>query len=447
MKPLGACLLLAGCLARNPATGRTEISFYSDTDEIALGLQATPSVVQESGGLFRDTALAAYVEEVGQRLVAVSDRPFIPPEDNTFRYRFHVLNSSEVNAFALPGGQIFVTRGILARLVDESELAAVLGHEIGHVAARHGVRHMQSAVGMDLLISLGAAIAKAREPDLAGVDAVADIARVGGAALQMKYSRDDEIQSDTLGMKYAGKAGYDPRGMIRVQDMLRALQRREPGLFEALFQSHPPSDARIESARRFLDERFANQNLDAAYARHAERFATRTASLRAVQPAYARYEEGMKHLRALQGGKVDLASSEGKHLAAAAHAAFSDAVAMDSRQAPFHAARGHLFFLEGDAERCAESLQRAIALDPDLFEPLFLDGIHLFSTGRLAASRARLDQAARTHPAHPGPYYYLGRVAEAEGKRNEALDHYARAAAAGPDTSYGREARARAGRL
>lgn len=432
--------LLSGCLARNPATGRTEISLYSDAQEINLGRQAVPSIIQESGGLYRDPALAAYVDGIGQRLAAASDRPFIPPEDRSFRYAFHLLNSSEVNAFALPGGQIFVTRGILARLGDEAELAAVIGHEIGHVAARHGVKHMQSAMGMELLIRLGAVALQVQNPDLAGVDEIAGAARVGALALQMKYSRDDEIHSDTLGMKYAAKSGWDPRAMIRVQEVLKSLQKGNPKALEALFHSHPPSDDRIESAREWIARRFEGQDLDAAYATHADRFRSATAGLAEAQKAYARHEEGLAAMLPLSRQKLDVRSPEGKQAAAAAHAAFDEAIRMRGDQAPFHASRGLLFFLEGNGEQAGRSLARAVELDDGLFEPVFLYGVHFFSGGNLPAARDAFVKGTGLYPAHPGPYYYLGRISEQEGKRAEALRHYRRAEAAGPDTPYGREA-------
>lgn len=443
----GALLLAAGCLARNPATGRTEISFYSDKQEINLGRQAVPSIIQESGGLFRDAALAAYIDGIGQKLVAASDRPFIPPEDRSFRYAFHLLNSSEVNAFALPGGQIFVTRGIIARLSDEAELAAVIGHEIGHVAARHGVHHMQSGMGMELLIRLGAIVLSAKNPDLMGADEIAGAARVGALALQMKYSRDDETQSDTLGMKYAAKAGWDPRGMIRVQEVLKSLQGKDPKAFEALFRSHPPSDDRIENARDWIAKRFAGQDLDAAYTTRAEDFRTETASLREAQKAYARHEEGVKAMAPIAGKKQEIASPEGKKSAETAHAAFDEAIRMSPDQAPFHASRGLLHFLQGNAEPAGRSLERAVSLDGELFEPLFHLGIHRFSSGRLPAARESFAKAAALYTAHPGPYYYLGRISEQEGKRDEAIRHYRRAEAAGPETSYGKEARERLKKL
>lgn len=440
-------LLLTGCLARNPATGRTELSLYSDKDEISLGAQAAPSVIQESGGLYRDAGLSTYVDEVGQKLVAVSDRPFLPPGDASFRYKFHLLNSSEVNAFALPGGKIFITRGILTRLGSESEMAAVLGHEIGHVAARHGVHHMQSAMGMDLLISLGATLVKAQNPDLVGVDQIAGAARVGAFALQMKYSRDDELQSDELGMKYAGKAGYDPRGMTRVQEILKSLQAQEPGLFESLFRSHPPSDDRIEATRKYIAKRFGGQDLDAAYVSHAERFASRTAALRKIQKAYDRHAEGTKAMAPISEKKIDVASPEGKKAAEAAHAAFADAIRMDASQAPFHTSQGYLYLLQGDSPNAGRALKRAVELDGELFEPLFLLGVHEFTGGRLGASRDLFVRGSLLYPAHPGPYYYLGRISEQEGKRAEAVRHYRRAEAAGPETPYGREAKERMKKL
>ena len=194
---LFAALLLAGCGTPvvNPVTGKTERSVMTEADEIAEGRKAHPQIVQEYGRV-DDARLQAYVSEIGQRLARQSHRAQLP-------WTFTVLDSPEVNAFALPGGYVYVTRGILAHLGSEAELAGVLGHEIGHVTARHSVNGMSR----ELAIGLGAAVGLA----LLDVDeAGQELASLGLGLMFLKFSRSQEQQADQLGVRYVHRAGLDP---------------------------------------------------------------------------------------------------------------------------------------------------------------------------------------------------------------------------------------------
>lgn len=201
---LAGSVTITGC-AVNPATGSRQFTLYSEAQEIEMGRAYDPQIVAEMG-LYPDDELQRYIQELGSRLAAHSERPNLP-------WTFRVLDDPVVNAFALPGGFIYVTRGILAHLGSEAELAGVLGHEIGHVTARHSVGRMST----QQLAQLGLALGTALRPDLEGVAAVA------GAGLQvafLKYGRDDERQADDLGVRYMLRANYDPREMPQVFDML-----------------------------------------------------------------------------------------------------------------------------------------------------------------------------------------------------------------------------------
>ena len=197
---LGAALLGSGC-ATNPATGERELSLIGEQQEIAMGRQADRDV-QATIGVYDDPGLQAYVEGVGARLAAASERPDLP-------WTFRVADDPAVNAFALPGGFIYVTRGLLATMNSEAELAAVVGHEIGHVTARHAVNRISRAQ----LAGLGLGIGMILSPELAQFG---DLASLGLNLLFLKYSRDDERESDVLGLRYVRGAGYDPDAMVDV---------------------------------------------------------------------------------------------------------------------------------------------------------------------------------------------------------------------------------------
>ncbi|MGR8920061.1 MAG: M48 family metalloprotease, partial [Gammaproteobacteria bacterium] len=233
---------LAAC-ATNPVTGRQDLVLVSEAQELALGRQAHQQTLTEYQPL-SDPALQQYVDAVGQKLAAVSHRPGLT-------YTFTALDSPEINAFALPGGYVYITRGLLAYLNSEAELAAVLGHEIGHVTARHGVRQASSAQAA----GLGAGLASIFFPELAatGLDQAVGVL---GTALLRGYGREHELEADRLGAAYLAQAGYDPQAMFQVIRTLKnhelldrrvaAAQGREPRAYHGLFATHPDNDTRLK---------------------------------------------------------------------------------------------------------------------------------------------------------------------------------------------------------
>lgn len=234
--PAGATALLTllafvlSC-ARNPVTGRRELVLMSEEQEIAMGGEADPQIVAMYG-LYEDPELNAYVDRVGKKLAALSHRPNLP-------WTFRVLDSPVVNAFALPGGYIYVTRGILAYMNDEAQLALVLGHEIGHVTARHSVQQYSRSQ----LAGLGLGVGTIILPDLAQYGQLAQTA-VG--LLFLKYGRDDERQSDELGVEYASKGGYDPRAGARFFEVLERMQEDSGQMLPGWLSTHPDPGQRVD---------------------------------------------------------------------------------------------------------------------------------------------------------------------------------------------------------
>ena len=226
-----AAFTLGGC-GVNPVTGKKEIQFVSEAQEIKIGEQNYAPTQQTEGGDFDVLPdLTTYVNEVGQKLAAVSDRK-LP-------YEFVVLNNPVPNAWALPGGKIAVNVGLLTELKNESELAAVLGHEIVHAAARHGAKAQER--GTIMQVGLAAAQIGAAISDVNST--VASLA-VGGAGLgaqlvQQKYGRDQELESDEYGMKYMKLAGYDPQGAITLQETFVRLSQERGGKAGAARRAFP----------------------------------------------------------------------------------------------------------------------------------------------------------------------------------------------------------------
>jgi predicted Zn-dependent protease len=230
-------LLLTAC-ATNPATGERHLNLYSESQEIKIGRDADVQI-SASLGIYPDEELAVYFEEMGLRLASKSERPHLP-------WTFRILDDSTVNAFALPGGFIYATRGILSFLNSEAELAGVLGHEIGHVTAQHSVYRMST----QQLTQIGLGVGMVLAPEL---QKYGELASVGLGLMFLKFSRDDELQADELGLRYMGRDGYDPNEMISVMEMLDGLTKMSgSGRIPEWQSTHPDPGNRRENIESLI---------------------------------------------------------------------------------------------------------------------------------------------------------------------------------------------------
>ncbi len=243
---LGALLLalpaLPGCVTTNPATGERELTpFMSPAEERRIGAEEHPRLLARFGGVYDDVEIGAYVAEIGGRLAKSSELPDL-------EFTFTVLNSPVVNAFALPGGYVYVTRGLLALANSEAELASVLAHEIGHVTARHSAQRYSRAVATNL----GTAILGAATQS----SAIEQLGQIGGELFLKGYSREQEFQADMLGVRYTSRVGYDPEAsatFLRALAGYGALERELAGredrdALQDLFATHPRTEDRVRKA-------------------------------------------------------------------------------------------------------------------------------------------------------------------------------------------------------
>ena len=223
-------LLVAGC-ARNPATGNRELMLVSESQEIQMGQQYDKEVIA-SIGLYPDPALQTYIQTLGSKLAATSERPKLP-------WTFRVVDDPAVNAFALPGGFIYVTRGILAHMTSEAQLATVVGHEIGHVTARHTA----AQISKQQLAGLGLAIGSIASPT---IERYSGIAGQALSLMFLKFSRDNENQADELGVRYSSRANYDAREMANVMRLLDRMSSGSGGRLPEWLATHPNPGNRLE---------------------------------------------------------------------------------------------------------------------------------------------------------------------------------------------------------
>jgi beta-barrel assembly-enhancing protease len=416
---IALCLLVLGALSAcgvNPVTGKKEIQFVSEEQELKLGEQNYAPMRQAEGGdLDVLPEPTAYVNEVGQKLAAVADRK-LP-------YEFVVLNNSVPNAWALPGGKIAINRGLLTELKSEAELAAVLGHEIVHAAARHGAKAQERGTLLQVGLAaaqIGAAVSDV-DTNVAGL--LIQGAGVGAQLIQQKYGREQELESDRYGMEYMKRAGYDPWGAVTLQETFVRLSQqdgaRKQGWLEGLFASHPPSAERVEQNKRTTEELGRGGELG------EEKFAARLKALRALEPAYEKYDEALAAAR-----KKDFGS---------ARSLAQDATQLLPKEGRFHELLGEISLAQKQPQDALPHYQKAIDLNPDYFGSYLGAGVAQFQSGNHGKAEEWLTKSAQLLPTAPAAYY-LGTIARERGDRAKAMEYYR--AAAGSQTRIGQMAAA-----
>ena len=404
-------LALSAC-GTNPVTKKKEFQLVSESQEISIGKQNySPARQSQGGDYIIDPELTAYVQSVGNRLAKVSDRPELP-------YEFIVLNDSIPNAWAMPGGKIAFNRGLLYELNSEAELAAVLGHEITHAAARHGAKSMERGIFMQgAMIAIGLSTQNNNYRNL-----IVGGSQLGAQLVSSKYGRDAENEADHYGMDYMKKAGYDPTAAVALQEtFVRLSAGKQSNFIEGLFASHPPSPERVAANQVSLTRLGAGGDWG------KEIYAQKVGKLKASQPAYKAYDEGVKALN--------------KNDSATALADAKKAIALEPREARFQELLGDIEMQKKHPNEAIPYYAKAIQLQPDYFKPHIQTGVALFNLGRKAEAEPYLKRANELLPTAPG-HALLGQIAEERGDMDGALQHYQVASESNSD--IGKQANARA---
>ena len=407
---VGVAVLL-GCTV-NPVTGKSQLDLMGESQEVMLGEQLYPRYTQSSLGEVADSELQRYVDGVGVKLAKVSHRPAL-------KYRYNAVNEPAVNAYALPGGKVSVTRGLLARMDSEDELAAVLGHETGHVTARHSAQQYTRGMLANLALAGAAVYMEVKETEHRELYALGGL--VGAQLILARYSRDQERQSDDLGLGYMVAAGYSPQGMVGLMEVLEESGRRQPNLIERMFASHPLSAERIATARATV----AAQPADVlARPLTTRSFLERTRHVRQTRPAFDRLAEARQALgkgeksraRTLLQQSVDEWPSEGvlrAYLAAAE-------LVLDQPRAAMT-----------NADRAARDANQ-------VFYPQVVAGQVFMANDRFPEALARLGRADELMPDVPEVSWLRGQAMEKMGRPKEAITSYRRVlelAPAGSETA------------
>jgi len=404
--PVALIGFVAGC-ATNPVTGKSEFMVVSEAQELELGAQNYAPMQQAQGGVYDvDPELTQYVQRVGNKLAAVSDRP-LP-------YEFTVLNNSVPNAWALPGGKIAINRGLLTELDSEAELAAVLGHEIVHAAAKHSAKQMSRGVLLQGAVLATAAMAGGTDYG----DLAVGSASVGAQLLNSTYGRGAELESDEYGMKYMSLAGYDPAGAITLQEtFVRLSEGQDSDWLSGLFASHPPSQSRVDANVQTA------ASLPAGGVLGIDSFEAAMKKTIAIQPAYEAHDEGRK---ALADEKYDEALALAKK-----------AIDLFPEEAHFYALRGDARQAGGQFDMAVKNYDSAVRRRDNYFYYYLQRGLAKNELGNTDSAASDLERSIELLPTAPA-HFGLGDIEAGRGNVDAAIDHYKIVAKSGGE--YGKAA-------
>lgn len=397
--------LISGC-ARNPVTGKNELNFISEQQEIGIGESNYFLMQQSQGGDYTaHPEVDEYVNAVGQKLAAVSDRPHLP-------YEFVVLNNSIPNAWALPGGKIAIYRGLLLELDNEAELAAVLSHEIVHSAARHTAQNIERSTLMGIgLVGLSQIVSGHKYEDVA-----IGTAALGAGLTSLKYGRNAELEADCYGIKYMVAAGYDPQAAVTLQEkFLKLSEDKNPSWLSGLFATHPPSIERIEANKISVSHYPQGGYLGTKeYQKHI-------AKLKDAEPAYENLDRGYEaFLQKNYQRAIRLAD---------------DGIEIEPREPHLYNLKGRASVKLHEYDTALSSFEEAINLNSNYFDFYLQKGLLEKQLGNIVAARIDLDQSVALFPSDEG-YYALGELALEARNYPAAVSHFRSAAYANSETGW-----------
>ncbi|MEW6600824.1 MAG: M48 family metalloprotease [Nitrospirota bacterium] len=407
-------IILASC-AVNPVSGEREFMLVSEDQEVAIGRQAAPSLKWEFGGTYEDKELEAYLGSIVKDLWRDSERPELPVQ-------FHVQNTSIPNAFALPG-YVAITRGLLCEMENEAQFAAVMGHEIGHVMARHTAKRISRMQLQQLGIAIGAAALEGKK----GGDVLLAVGAAGSSLLLLKYDRDQEIQSDRLGVKYMSMLGYDPHEALSAHKVLeRAVDnyvarlgksRGEDTFISGLLSTHPRAEVRLSEIQDMINQLPPyTLRKDGIF---SARFQKETRDIRDINKVYHVYDKAEQDYR------------ENKY--SEAEKGLKEAIKLNSSQAPFYNLYGFIKLQEKNYDEADKAFGRALSITPDFQPAIYGKGLAYLYKGDYEKAAAEFKKSLDEFPGHAQSHFGLGKSYYGMKRYAEAIPYLANFAQAAPE--------------
>ena len=386
-----------GC-AVDPVTGKKQIMMVSEEQEIAIDKQQSPYQFSSDFGVTQDNRINAYVSEVGKGLLPHVHRPQMP-------YVFKCVNATYINAYAFPGGSIAVTRGILLKLDNEAELASLLGHELGHVNARHTAEQVSKGQLSSLLVG-GLAIAAGTQGAGLG-DLTQQLGMLGQGLLLSKYSRNNEREADALGNEYMVKAGYASSGFVGLMEMLDSLHKEKPSTAQVLFSTHPMSSERLNAAVQRSNGQYQSSNKSSV---KRDRYMDRIASLRAKKDAIELLQKGEKYLAQK---KYDQAENK-----------FKQALKKSKNDYTAHVLMSQCLLAQKKASPALRHANRAQKSYPAEAQGYYFAGLANAALEKYGRAYKNFHQCDQRLPGNPQMTFYKGYCLDKNGDREQAANGY-----------------------
>lgn len=400
-------LLLLSC-AVNPVTGEKEFMLVTEDDEISFGREIYPNILwgeEGGGGIFRDRELEGYLGGIIRRIHSVSHRPNLP-------VNFVVQNSSVPNAWAIPG-HVSITRGLLVNMENEAQFAFVMGHEMGHVSARHSAKKMSVGLLQQLGIVVASAFIKEGKTEQ---ELLLGLGVIGSSLLILKYDRGQELQADRLGVLYMAKAGYDANEAATahknldkaIKDYLARLGKsREESILGDLLSTHPRTQIRLDEVKAMI------QNLEPykiqGDGKFASPFMKHTARTRDIQKSYLKYDDAT---RAFRENNIRKAEDN-----------ISEALRMNQEQAPFWNLSGLIQLKQGKYDEAEKNFRTSLNKDSE-YQPAYHGlGLRHYLLNDHRSALGYFEKSLNLYPGHPGSNYYAGVINYKFGNYRKALKH------------------------
>ena len=394
---ISAACLAAGC-AVNPVTGESQFILISEDTEINIDKENSPYQFSADYGMIQDTLLNDYLDKTGKEMASRTHRPNMP-------YSFQGVNATYVNAYAFPGGTIAATRGILLSLENEAELAALFGHELGHVNARHTAQIMSKSMLTQAVVGGIAVYAGTKDPAYSRV--ASTLGMIGAGALLASYSRDNEREADALGLEYMTRSGYNPDGFSGLMDMLRSMSKQKPNAIELMFSTHPMSDERYNTALKRIQTKYQSDKKNPLY---KERYMDHTVQLRKIKVAIESMQKGEKEMAA---SNYHSAEDHFKNALSVAPNDYAGLLMMSQCQM--------LMENYAQAERFAVTAGQVF---PEEAGSWYLNGLSKMKQKKYDTACDQFEKYEKTLPGNPNTTFYKGYCLEQMERTKNAAQEY-----------------------
>ncbi len=388
---------ISSCTTSN--SNKPVFTLISEEREVELGKLYIPSYIDKFEGLYPEKEVQKYVNYLGLKIAKITERK-VP-------YKFYVVNSGIVNAFALPGGPVVITRGLFLQLDNESQLAGVLAHELGHINARHHVKFLEKQLALSILLQIGSLLVP---QDLTG-EILLQLGQISASLLTLKFSRDQEREADKYGFLYAFKAGYSPQGMIEVFEKFKKLEKKRPPEW---LSTHPLPESRIKETKRYI----ATFKPTGILIKDTQKFHTVKNLILKTKESYNYVEKGKKAYK-------ERNLNEAKNY-------FKKALKLYPKNTIALIYLAEIEMKENNLTTAKNYINSAIKYDPDFFTANILAGIINFKLKNFGTSLKFFEKAKSLIPFNGISYYYTGRIYEEKRSLNLAFKNYEKALELGP---------------